>query len=179
MSRQTAKQITELADAARQVLANVKRNPLFDRLRTALAPFGPAAVTVNEEQELYVIPCGEGYTCLGFDVLLARYNAVAAWLRDQGLVQDYLPPEARGTMRAYTAYRTLMSRAQAHCQRNNLRCPAELTPQLTGLEGKRVEVVDCDGQRRRFTVGRSCGWMPCHLALARCDSRGGAAVHGL
>ena len=48
-------------------------------------------VTINAEQELYVIPCGKGYTCLGFDVLLERYNAIAEWLRREGLIQDFLP----------------------------------------------------------------------------------------
>lgn len=134
--------------------------------------------TINAEQELYVIPCDNGHTCLGFDVLLARYNAVAAWLRSEGLQADDLPPEARGSMRAYTSYQRLMDRAAAYGHRNNLRCPAELTPQLVSLEGKRVEVVDCHGERRRFQVGKSTGWMPCHLEIARRTSTGGPGVTG-
>ena len=109
---------------------------------------------------------------------MTRYNAIAAWLRKEGLQQDDLPPDARGTMRAYTAYRTLLDRAGSYCQRNKLRCPAELTPQLTGLEGKRVEVVDRHGERRRFIVGKSTGWLPIHLEIARRNSSGGPAVTG-
>ena len=187
MSKPTAKDVAELYQAARQLLLNTERTPLLaqslDRLRAALQPFeeshwGARAVTVNAEQELYVIPCGDGYSCLGFDVLLARHNAVAAWLRNEGLQADDLPPEARGTMPAYHAYTTLMDRAASYCQRNKLRCPAGLTPQLIGLEGKRVEVVDRYGQRRRFIVGKSTGWQPCHLEIARRDSSGGPAVTG-
>lgn len=54
----------------------------------------------------------------------------------------------------------------------------EVAPQLVGLEGRRVEVVDAYGETRRFTVGRSSGWMPCHLEIARRDSNGGPAVTG-
>ena len=135
-------------------------------------------VTINAEQELYVVPCGKGYTCLGFDVLLERYNAIAEWLRREGLIQDFLPAQARGSMRAYTGYEILMGRAAAYCQRTGKRCPAGLTPQLIGLEGKRVEVVDHYGERRRFRVGKSTGWYPCHLEIARRDSTGGPAVMG-
>ena len=187
MSKPTAKDVTELYQAARQLLLNTERTPTLaaslDRVRAALEPFGESQrgnrdVGINAEQELYVIPCGDGYSCLGFDVLLTRYKAIAEWLRKEGLQQDDLPPDARGSMRAYTAYQTLLDRAGAYCQRNKLRCPAELTPQLTGLEGKRVEVVDRHGERRRFIVGKSTGWLPIHLEIARRDSSGGPAVTG-
>ena len=187
MSKPTAKQVAELFRAARQLLLNTERTPFLakslDRVRAALEPFEKSRqekpeVNINAEQELYVIPCGDGYSCLGFDVLIARYNAIADWLGTEGLQQDDLPPDARGSMRAYTAYQTLLDRAGAYCQRNKLRCPAELTPQLTGLEGKRVEVVDRHGERRRFIVGKSTGWLPIHLEIARRNSSGGPAVTG-
>ncbi len=182
MSRPTAKQIAELKQAAKQLLLNCERTtflaPSLDRVRAAVEAFEPLPVTVNAEQELYVIPAGDGYSCLGFDVCLERHKAVAGWLRGEGLGADDLPPEARGTIRGYKAYRTLFERAGAYCQRSGKRCPAELTPQLIGLEGKRVEVVDRYGERRRFQVGKSTGWMPCHLEIARRDSKGGPAVTG-
>jgi hypothetical protein len=185
MSKPSDKAVTELYQAARQLLLNTERTPAvaasLDRVRAALGPFEPPArreVTVNAEQELYVIPDSHGYSCLGFDVLISRYNAIAAWLRKEGLQQTDLPPDGRGSMRAYTAYRTLLDRAAGYCQRNKLRCPAELTPQLTGLEGKRVEVVDHHGERRRFIVGKSTGWLPIHLEIARRNSSGGPAVTG-
>jgi hypothetical protein len=135
-------------------------------------------VTLNGEQRLFVIPNNGGYSCLGFDVALARANAYAAWLRGQGLQADDLPAASLGTIRGYKAYETLLQRVVSHCQRNNLRCPVELTPQLTGLEGKRVEVVDCYGNRRRFQVGKSTGTIPIHLEIARRTSTGGPAVTG-
>lgn len=53
-----------------------------------------------------------------------------------------------------------------------------LTPELIGLEGKRIEVVDCYGDCRRFIVGRSCGWRPIHIEVKRRDSTGGIGVYG-
>lgn len=53
-----------------------------------------------------------------------------------------------------------------------------LTQQLIGLEGCRVEVVRTDGETKRFNVGRSTGWRPCHLEIhnIRCCS-GSPADH--
>jgi hypothetical protein len=51
-----------------------------------------------------------------------------------------------------------------------------LTPQLKGLEGYRVEVETTYGETRRFIVGRSTGWKPCHLEIMRRNSMGGGAT---
>jgi hypothetical protein len=50
---------------------------------------------------------------------------------------------------------------------------SDLTHQLIGYEGYRVEVVDNRGERRRFNVGRSTGWRPCHLEVHNARSMGG------
>lgn len=62
-------------------------------------------------------------------------------------------------------------------QRNALRSDAGLTPQLKGLEGDRVEVVTTYGETRRFIVGRSSGWVPCHIEIHNTRSTGGCAAH--
>lgn len=70
--------------------------------------------------------------------------------------------------------------ALTEAERVALRDLTGLTGQLVGLEGWRVEVTDEDGAPpRRFYVGRSIGWRPCHLEIARRNSRGGepAARH--
>jgi hypothetical protein len=51
-----------------------------------------------------------------------------------------------------------------------------LTKQLRGLEGWRVEVEDLYGETRRFYVGRSTGWVPCHIELKLRTSSGGFAA---
>jgi hypothetical protein len=58
-------------------------------------------------------------------------------------------------------------------QRAAVRSDGGLSKQLIGLEGWRVEVETLYGERRRFIVGRSAGWVPCHIELRRRDSIGG------
>ena len=149
------------------------------------------AVTISEHsKDLYVIPCGGGgYSCLGFDVMIERYNRLAAELMPAGLGQPtYLgslprqfPPQLRGTLEGYAYYRELLELGQ----RDGRRFMCELSPQLVGLEGHRVEVTRTDANGRtsadrtsadRFIVGKSTGWLPCHLEIARVNSSGGGAA---
>lgn len=51
-----------------------------------------------------------------------------------------------------------------------------LTAQLIGFEGCRVEVVTTYDETRRFLVGRSTGWSPCHIELKNISSSGGTAA---
>lgn len=111
-------------------------------------------VTVNADQRLYVIPAGSGYSCLGFDVLVERYERLAGQLFDPALgaktwvstLPQQFPPDAKGTTYGYDLYSALMDLAQ----RDGRRFTCELSPQLNGLEGHRVEVVTTDGETRRF-----------------------------
>ncbi len=134
-------------------------------------------VSINLEQRLFVLDCGPGYSCLGFDVVERRSLHLMSWLNMQGYGCSPLTALA-GTPEAYQRYEALCNVAQNVCESRHIRCDIELTPQLKGLEGKRVEVVDRYGDRRRFWVGRSTGWMPCHLEIARRNSSGGGSVSG-
>ena len=149
-------------------------------------------VTIDEERELYVIPAPGGYSCLGFDVLIRRTREVADWLREHGCkapetrrvspapleLSPELSPDLRGTRQAYGIYRETMRQGETFYRETGNRCNADLTPQLIGMEEKRVEVVDRYGETRRFWVGKSIGWFPVHLEIARRDSSGGGAVTG-
>lgn len=61
-------------------------------------------------------------------------------------------------------------------ERAKVRDNSGLTSQLVGLEGYRVEVVTIYGEKRRFIVGKSTGWKPCHLEVKRRNSLGGSAA---
>ena len=63
-------------------------------------------VTVNAESKLFCIPEGtKYYSCLGFDVLETRANALARELSAKGaLVYE---PKAYGTLSRYEQYREL------------------------------------------------------------------------
>lgn len=58
---------------------------------------------------------------------------------------------------------------QAHVDLSDLR------PELSGLEGWRVEATDSYGEVRRFYVGKSTGWKPIHLEVKTRRSMGGDA----
>jgi hypothetical protein len=138
------------------------------------------SVQASEGQELYVLDHGGHITCLGFDVVLDRVERIVIELIGRGaLPASYLDNElkavkvARGTLAAYDTYRNLMDLLQRTCARDSERAVYDLSPQLTGLEGHRVEVIDRHGERRRFIVGKSTGWAPCHLEIKRIDSSGG------
>lgn len=128
---------------------------------------------VNREMRLYLIPCGSGISCLGFDVAARETAAVAEWLKRPEL----MPPARKGTVKAWRAYQAAMAAGAAHNRATGERCPAALTRQLIGLEGRRVEIVTPSGERSRFTVGKSSGWFPVHLEIKPRDSTGGCAVY--
>ncbi len=161
---------------------------MMKRRKTGRAVNRRPKVTIDEERELYVIPAPGGYSCLGFDVLIRRTREVADWLREHGCktpetrrvspVSPELSPDLRGTLQAYGIYLETMRQGEAFNRETGKRCNAALTPQLIGMEGKRVEVVDRHGETRRFWVGKSTGWFPVHLEIARRDSSGGGAVTG-
>src|SRR5438309_503585 len=66
-------------------------------------------VTVNVDQAVYVIPCGNGYSCLGFDVCIDRATKYARWLTDHGVAATAPDAMRRGTLDAYHAYRSLIT----------------------------------------------------------------------
>lgn len=128
-------------------------------------------VTLAAHGDLFCIPAGSGYTCLGFDVCIDRTKRLTDWL---GLPE---PTATRGTLESYAEYQHAHDAARQHCADHDLRCPVDLSPQLIGLEGKRVEVVDAwNPKPRRFNVGKSTGWLPCHLEIHNSRSTGGMAA---
>lgn len=130
-------------------------------------------VTLNAEQSLYVMDIGHGYTCLGFTVC-------QNWTRDiaRELKQCDLEPTAFGSLAAYAEYERAVEAARSLNLRTGYRLRCHLTPQLMGLEHRRVEVIDCHGERRQFVVGRSTGIIPIHLALSSERARWGDPVTG-
>jgi hypothetical protein len=137
-------------------------------------------ITINKEQGVYVIPSGEGYTCLGFDVAYNRAWGYVRWLKDESQsVLHIMPhPDLKGTLEGYKEYERALHAVSTYNFNTGKRCPVELTPQLIGLEHKRVEVVDEYGEKRRFIVGKSMGYVPIHLEIKTRRSTGGSGVTG-
>jgi hypothetical protein len=127
-------------------------------------------MTINAQQRLYVIGAGEGFTCLGFEVAERKRKAVLTWMGEK-------PPKVEvGTLAAYEAYHDAMRRGASYAEQTGQRCLAELDPRIDQYRGKRVEVTEPDGTKRRFIVGVSTGWMPCNLEVFRRTSKGGPAA---
>lgn len=146
--------------------------------------------SINKDQKVYVIRCGAGYSCQGFDYLHNQAHAVLTWLKEQGRTAEMILgaqridvltlaiPDRKGTKKHFTACNNVIAAGSQLARATGTQCPANLTPQLNGLVGRRVEVTDASGEKRRFIVGRSTGWMPCHLEIASRDSSGGCPVYG-
>ncbi|MFN4008379.1 MAG: hypothetical protein ACK4K8_00345 [Pannonibacter sp.] len=126
---------------------------------------------INREQQLYVMTAGHGYSCLGFDVAEKWRVGVLRWLGEDP------KPMRKGTKRHYSAYVDAMARGQEHNRQTGKRCPILLESRLIGLEGTRIQVVYPEGEKRRFYVGRSMGWLPVHLEIMRRNSTGGSQVY--
>jgi hypothetical protein len=138
-------------------------------MKTAtIAP--PRRVTVNRSQGLYVIPSGGGFSCLGFQVCIDRATRLA------GNLGEPLNLKRAGTLHNYRELERLQGLAAARNRQTGWRADCELSPQLRGLEGRRVEVVTTYGETRRFIVGRSGGWVPIHLEIHNRRSYGGGAA---
>lgn len=126
---------------------------------------------------VYVSRCGDGFTTLGFAHTAGQVAKVGLWLETVGKPLEGKEPEP-GTPEAFARYHAAMAAGAAHNRETGARCTRDLTPELIGLEGKRVEVVDCHGETRRFWVGKSSGWLPIHLEIERRNSSGGCGVYG-
>lgn len=129
-------------------------------------------IHINEAQRLYILSCGSSWTCLGFATCEGRKLELAIEM-DEPLALTVV-----GTAEAYAEYERLVVIAAQRHRTTGWRSKSELTRQLIGLEGWRVEVISYRGEKQRFIVGKSTGFIPVHLALPRRNSSGGPPVHG-
>lgn len=135
-------------------------------------------VTISEHYPTcYTIKTGCGYSCLGFDVLEKRYKLLHAELLELGDSSLVEFPEEYGTIERYNQYQRLLDHARNYYKQTGHRFACELVPQLRGLEGKRIELTYPTGDKTRFNVGKSTGWIPCHLEIKTSRSSGGCAVY--
>lgn len=136
-------------------------------------------VTANKEQGIFWINRGKYTSGLGFDVMKKRYDNLSnEIMMMKGTNIPILSSAESKTVKGYKKYQKLLDRAKKINKNSGERFIAELSPQLMGLEGKRVEVVDSSGEKRRFWVGKSTGFIPVHLEIHNTRSTGGGAVMG-
>jgi len=128
-------------------------------------------IRADRQSRLFILKSG---CCLGFDVCDKWSKALASEM-DQPYSSFQAPI---GTLAAYDHYQKLVSWARINNLANGWRSCSQLTPQLIGKEGWRVEVIDKFDEKRRFIVGKSSGFIPCHIEVPRRDSSGGVAAMG-
>lgn len=127
-------------------------------------------IIINNEQEVYVIPVGGGYSCLGFDVVIKKIKVLCEEL--QLPYNDLI----RGSIEAYNTYLSVLNIAYEKHTTTGWRSKSELYHPFIGNEGRRVEVEYNDGEKERFYIGKSTGWIPCHIMIKKSNSSGGIAV---
>jgi hypothetical protein len=126
-------------------------------------------VGIDPQTKLYIIKHAEGMSTLGWYVCKDRTERMALNLG----MTDFTAP-ATGTREAYDMMLTLQEALKLKFERTGEKACYDLSPQLLGIEGHRVEVVDHEGEApRRFIVGKSTGWAPCHLEIKTTRSTGG------
>lgn len=128
--------------------------------------------SINKEQRRYVLKCGNGFTCYGFDVLDTKIKNLCKELNVPN------PIKRKGTKKAYLFYSKLIEIVRYNFKTNGIKSNSELIPEFIGKEGKRVEIIDKHGDKRRFIIGKSTGWIPCHLEIKKSNSYGGGTVYG-
>ena len=128
-------------------------------------------IKINHEERLYVISCGDEYTCLGFDYLERRAARLASSL---GQFWDSSTPASE---EKYEAYSKMMDAAHTMFLSTGKRIECELHPAFHGLKHERVEVIYEDGSKERFRLGMSTGWVPVYLKLHNSRSNGGDPIY--
>lgn len=126
--------------------------------------------SINSAQKLYVLNAGSGYTCLGFEVCATRTRKLIAELKS-----DIKELPAAGSLDLFYLYNFLTEYVKELNQKTGFRSQTELNPKLVGYEGKRIEAI-LYGEKTRFIVGRSTGWIPAHLEIKTRRSHGGPAI---
>lgn len=129
-------------------------------------------ITTNKERRLFVITDTNSVSCLGFDVCFNRLNALAKEL-------DYtVQSKRKGSIKMYNELEALYKVAHIKHLNTGWVSKSELIPEFIGKEGKRVEVITSYGTTERYYIGKSIGFIPCHLEIKKSNSTGGTPVTG-
>ncbi len=127
-------------------------------------------LSINKDQKLFTFKEGNYISCLGFEVVLNRGKKLADEL---GII---CPKFRKGSRASLKFYYKMMELAKKKHSETGWRSKSELYKPFIGNEGKRVEVEYSWGEKERFYIGKSTGFIPCHIAVKQRNSHGGMAV---
>jgi hypothetical protein len=128
-------------------------------------------VEINNEQRVYVLTAVKNhFSCLGFEVVIKRTKALATEMNEKFCAKKL------GSKSAYKELCRLVKIARRKNELTGWRSQTELYKPFINHEGKRVEVEFNWGEKERFYIGKSTGFIPCHLIIKKSNSIGGAAL---
>lgn len=123
-------------------------------------------------------------SCLGFDVVRGRTERLIKELREvfpedkkEILTLTELEAVPKDSIESYHIYKKLVDFVFFKNAKSGWRSSAELVPGLVKWERQRVEIEYDWGETERGIVGKSTGWIPCHILLKKKNSIGGAGIH--
>ena len=135
-------------------------------------------VTLNPDQRLYVIPCGDGYTCLGFDNARGHADQIAARLQRPDLA---FAPGDHGALDGYAKYQA----AIAAWGRSPLTQQTYFDPGTEPKAARALERCRRDRRKVRLVLGDTAtgrSWLEEHDVVGRIgrstgtDEDGGTAI---
>lgn len=147
--------------------------------------------SINPDSRLYTLKEGDGYSCLGFDVLESRTSAYARHLTQHGIPVPFDRPAAIGTEERFQQYeataRAFMLAPAPQDTWFDDRTPQAVRHALEHARrtGQRVRLFYGDTETGKAwedewnvvgTIGRSMGPCKIPLLIANARSHGGAAV---
>lgn len=141
-------------------------------------------VTLNHEQRLFVIPTGDGYSCLGFNRCFDETSQLAERLGEPPPREDQ-----RGKIEQYLKYQDLLSKAREIAlgtwfHRNTPKAISDIL-ESARKSGSRLRLFYGDTQTGRDwleehdvigTIGRSTGALKVPLLIASSRSMGGGPI---
>jgi len=120
-------------------------------------------VTLNTEQGLYVIPCGDGYTCLGFDNARDHAGQIAARLEQPLLA---FGPGDHGSLAGYDKYHAAVDA----WDRSRLTQQTYFDPGTDPKAARALEICRRDGRKVRLVLGDTAtgqSWLEEHDVVGR------------
>jgi hypothetical protein len=126
--------------------------------------------SINKEQGLFTFKNGKYFSCLGFEVVINKAKRLSEEL---GIDCPNFRKGSKESLKFY--YKMLKIASQKH-EKTGWRSNSELYKPFIGHEGKRVEVEYTWGEKERFYIGKSMGFIPCHIMVKQSNSTGGPSV---
>ncbi len=146
-------------------------------------------ITINTDQRLYVITCGGGYTCLGFDVCFDHAKELAKRVDRPDLAPN---PDDKGTLGQYAQYQDLLRIYATHpANRKTFYVTDNVPPKLIQVleslirSGERVHLFKGDADTGEDwledfevvgRIGRSMGPMRVPLLIEDGECGGGSII---